>query len=192
MQRPLEPAVLRLHIDVQLYLEGVRALLSTRNEALADTALVRLQAIGQRVAALREPLQQAYWSLAHELAGLLACRSWSDVPPHRSPLLDRSRRGLLAAQLNYAILVAQGRAPEPLLLRAAQHATVAWASLHARRVPMPLDHPATAFVRARGYKVPSRRAQEHSAAVFPPFQLAELARDHSPLRAAMLASSRGP
>ncbi|WFD21152.1 hypothetical protein MCAP1_003410 [Malassezia caprae] len=188
LQRPREPAVLRLHMDMQLYLEGVRAMLSTRNEALADTALVQMQAVSQRIAALPASLQPTYRSIAHELAGLLACRTWLDIPSHRSPLLDRARRSVLAAQLNYAILAAQGTTPEPLLMRAAQHATLAWESLHTRRITLPLDHPATAFLRARRFQVPSR--SQRDTTLLPRFQLAELARDHSPLRAAMLASSR--
>lgn len=187
-QRPLEPAVMRLHMDVQLYLEGVRAMLTTRNEALADTALVQMQAISQRIAALPAALQPTYRSMAHELVGLLACRTWLDIPSHRSPLLDRARRGALAAQLNYAILAAQGSTPEPLLVRAAQHATLAWEWLHTRRVALPLDHPATAFLCARGFQMPSRGQRDTT--LLPRFQLSELARDHSPLRAAMLASSR--
>lgn len=188
MRRPLDPRVLRLHMAIQGYVEAVRALLRTGEEELADTMLVQMQDIHQRVAALPASLQQSYRPLVQELAALLASRSRMDIPPHRMTFFELSRRSVLAAQINYAILASQGTTPEPLLVRAAQQAIAAWDSLRARRVPVALEHPATEFMRSQGVQVPSRGPDKIQTTLCPSFQLSKLARDRSLMRAPLFAS----
>ncbi|WFD25015.1 hypothetical protein MEQU1_003724 [Malassezia equina] len=188
MRRPLDPRVLRLHMAIQGYVEEVRTLIRTGEEELADTMLVQMQDIHQRVAALPASLQQSYRPLVQELAALMASRSRVDIPPHRMTFFELSRRSVLAAQINYAILASQGTTPEPLLMRAAQQAIAAWDSLHTRRVPVPLEHPATEFMRSQGVQVPSRGPDKIKTTTCPSFQLSKLARDRSLMRASLFAS----
>ncbi|WFD28972.1 hypothetical protein MNAN1_003990 [Malassezia nana] len=185
---PRDPDVLCMNMDVQKFIELVRAMYHSRDGgALADSALAHAQALRQRAAALPCALQGHYTILVDEVASLLAYRSQTDLPHPLAMLLNYSWRSALAAQINYAILATEGITRPPLLIQAAQHARLAWESLHSRRVMVSHHHPVTDFVRARGYQLSSTGPREDRTLILPRFVLSDLARNHSPMRAASLA-----
>lgn len=184
---PRDPDVLCMNIEVQKFIELVRAMYQSRGGALADSALAHALALRQRAAALPCKLQGHYTILVDEIASLLAYRSETDLPRHLAVLLNDSWRSALAVQINYAILATEGITRPPLLVQAAQHARLAWESLHSRRVLVSHPHPVTDFVRARGYRLSSTGPRETRTHTLPRFVLSDLARNHSPMRAASLA-----
>lgn len=126
-----------LNMHMQAYVEMVRAHTASPEAAPLEQALGVLHELNDVVRTLPKDERAVYTEQVEELVGLLTYQPPDAMPP----ALALARRDALAVQVNAAILVHTGAAPEPVLTELVRHTHAVTTALHTEGVPIPRTHP---------------------------------------------------
>ncbi|WFC96480.1 hypothetical protein MBRA1_003137 [Malassezia brasiliensis] len=158
-QVSLNPFHVWLNLHIQHYVELVRALYADYAHAAAHdspmlhAALAEIQLLHTHVQTLPTDECAVYTRQVNTLVALLAYSDADDAT--RARILDPARRTALAAQVNSAILVHGGHAPDAVLTYITRQAACVLDALHTQQVRVPRGDPLVALLENTPSSAPS-------------------------------------